>query len=153
MAHYKSEITKWSYILLDKFFLDGAFLDKHSPLDPQESYALLRFEDGMSLTEFSLFYNVERKKSNAFLQTLLRQGLVKKVDDEEDARKKLLFLTPRGLEERERLHQTMEAHLERILNDMTYNDSVGILKFISKLNQITVEKRTLEQLKEKKVSR
>ncbi len=153
MAHYKSEITKWSYILLDKFFLDGAFLDKHSLFDPQESYALLRFEDGMSLTEFSLYYNVERKKSTAFLQRLLREGLVKKVDDSEDARKKLLFLTPRGVEEQKRLKETLEAQFDRILGDMTYNDSVGILKFISKLNQMTVEKYKVEDWQEKKVSR
>lgn len=153
MAHYKNEITKWSYILLDKFFLDGAFMDKHSLLDPQESYAFLRFEEGMSLTEFSLFYNVERKKSQAFLQSLLRLGLVEKVDDPEDARKKLLYLSPRGKEEQKRLQQTLEAHLDRILSNMSYNDSVGVLKFISKLNQITVEKLTLEELQEKKVSR
>ena len=72
MAHYKKEITKWLYILLDKFFLDGAFIDKHAIFSAQEYYGFIRFEDGMSLTEFSLYYNEDRKSYRAFLSHLIR---------------------------------------------------------------------------------
>lgn len=140
MAHYKKEIIKWLHILLDKFFLDGAFIDKHAKLSAQESYGLIRLEDGMSLTEFSLFYNENRKINQAYLVKLIRLGYIEKKSDSEDKRKKLLYLTPLGEAEKKRLSSLLEAHLESILNDLTYNDSIGVLKFISKINQLTVEK-------------
>lgn len=150
MAHYKKEITKWLYILLDKFFLDGAFIDKHAVFSAQEYYGLIRFEDGMSLTEFGLYYNEDRKNNRAFLSHLLKLGYIEKRDDPEDNRKKLLFLTALGKEEQEGLSQGLNQRLESILNDLSFNDAVGVLKFISKLNQITVDKFKLEQIQRKK---
>ncbi len=148
MAHYKKEINKWLYILLDKFFLDGAFIDKHSELNAQECYGLIRLEDGMSLTEFSLFYNESRRVNQAYLMKLTRLAYIEKRPDPEDQRKKLLYLTPRGLEKKEYLAELLEDHLEGILNELTYNDSLGVLKFISKINQLTVEK--FDHTKEKR---
>lgn len=150
MAPYKKEITKWLFILLDKLFLDGAFIDKHAPFRAQEYYGLIRFEDGMSMTEFSLFYNEERKASRAFLQKLLRGGYIEKQDDPEDHRKKLLFLTPWGREEKERWSRIFDDRLEAILSELSLNDAVGVLKFISKLNQITVDKLKLEEIERNK---
>ncbi|NLY37199.1 MAG: winged helix DNA-binding protein [Tissierellia bacterium] len=150
MAHYKKEITKWLYILLDKFFLDGAFIDKHAIFSAQEYYGFIRFEDGMSLTEFSLYYNEDRKSNRAFLSHLLRLGYLEKKDDPEDNRKKLLYLTARGKEEQQRLFDGFNHRLESILNELSFNDAVGVLKFISKLNQITVDKFKLEQIEREK---
>lgn len=150
MSHYKKEITKWLYILMDKFFLDGAFVGKHSDLNAQESYGLIRFEDGMNLTEFSTYYNENRKKSQAYLNKLIRLGYLEKRDDPEDNRKKLLYLTFNGVEKQNRLALLFSSQLESILNELTYNDSVGVLKFISKVNQLTVDKADLEALDMKK---
>ena len=150
MAHYKKEITKWLYILLDKFFLDGAFIDKHAVFSAQEYYGFIRFEDGMSLTEFSLYYNEDRKSNRAFLSHLLKLGYLEKRDDPEDNRKKLLFLTVIGKEEHKRLSEELNQRLESILNELSFNDAVGVLKFISKLNQITVDKFKLEQIEREK---
>lgn len=150
MAHYKTEITKWLYILLDKFFLDSAFIDKHADFSAQQYYALIRFEDGMSITEFNLFYNEERKKSRAFLEDLLKLGYLEKRDDPEDHRKKLLFLTIYGKKKQKDLSTQLEKRLEAILNELSVNDAKGVLKFISKLNQITVDKFKLEEIERKK---
>lgn len=150
MAHYKKEITKWSYIVLDKLFLDAAFVNKLSELDAQETYGLLRFEDGMNLTEFSTYYNESRRKSQAYLNKLFRLGYLEKRDDPEDRRRKLLYLTFRGQQEKIRLAEVFDSKLDNILGELTYNDSVGVLKFISKINQLTVAKPDLDDIEKLK---
>ncbi len=140
MASYQKEIRKWLGILLDKIFLEDAYHLKSHDLTLEEAYVLMKFPDGASLTEFTRFYRVKRSEALSLLDVLIRRGYIDKVEDKEDLRRRKLLLTQKG----KRMQATLEAALEEkigfVLSGLSHNEEVGILKFISKINQLTVEK-------------
>ncbi|MDI9472413.1 MAG: hypothetical protein GX260_00625 [Tissierellia bacterium] len=140
MASYHREIRKWVGILLDKIFLEHAYRPKISDLSLEQAHVLLKFPDGASLTEYTRFYKVKRSEALSLLDSLIRAGYVIKREDPEDLRRRKLFLSEKGERAQEILLRDLEEKMEFLLTGLSHNEEVGILKFISRINQLTVEK-------------
>ena len=140
MASYHREIRKWLGILLDKFFLEAAYDPKPLGLSLSQAYVLTQFPDGASLTEYIQFYRVKRSEALSQLDVLIKKGFVEKVEDPADLRRRKLLLTEEGKRLQAHLLHELEEKMEFILSGLSHYEEVGILKFISKINQLTVEK-------------
>lgn len=145
MASYRKEIRKWMGILLDKYFLDAAYEPKTLPLTLEQAYLLANFPRGASVTEYTQFYRVKRAKALSELSELIRRGYVHKREDEKDQRKRRLELTDEGERVRGLLLEEFDEKVDFLLSGLSHNEEVGILKFISKINQLTVEKYKIEE--------
>lgn len=140
MPQYNLEILKWSRILLDKLFIEQAFRDKSTHWPVEKWYPFLKFSDGLTATEFEQCLGQSHAESQRMLQVFIREGLIEKKTHPEDGRKRELFLSPKGKLYQERLKQSLEEKLDYVLKDMTVNEEIAVLKFISKINQLTVDK-------------
>lgn len=140
MAQYHKELTKWIGITLDKLFLDQSFADPETKLSAEQLYPLLSLSEGDSEADFLRRNQRPRARSRALLQDYLKAGLVAKVADPDDARKRRLVLTETGQRLRTRIAGTLQESIEYVLADMTVNEEIAVLKFISRINQLTVEK-------------
>lgn len=140
MAQYHKELTKWIGITLDKLFLDQSFADPETKLSAEQLYPLLSLSEGDSEADFLRRNQRPRARSRALLQDYLKAGLVAKVADPDDARKRRLVLTEAGHRLRSRIAQSLNEAIEYVLADMTVNEEIAVLKFISRINQLTVEK-------------
>ncbi|HHT20719.1 MAG TPA: hypothetical protein GXZ74_04700 [Tissierellia bacterium] len=140
MAQYHKELTKWIKITLDKLFMEQSFADPSSRLSAEQIYPLLKFHDGMTEADFLRQNKRPRAKSRQLLQEYFRSGLIEKVADPIDARKRRLVLSDSGRSLRERIEALVDDKIEFLLRDMTVNEEVAVLKFISRINQLTVEK-------------
>lgn len=78
------------------------------------------------------------------LSRLSGRGLLHKSKDPADKRKSFIALTPEGQEFFGRLNQMEVDYLDLILKDMTINEQKAVLKFLSRVNQMTVGKFEVE---------
>lgn len=145
MPQYNKEIKKWIHILLDKVFFDQAFSDNKSSLSAEEAYIFSRFEDGISPEEFLRFYQTSRKASTRLLNLLLKEKYLEKREDPFDKRKRELYLTEKGKREKERINTILHNTIDMILSDFTVNEETAVLKFVSRINQLTVGKYEVEE--------
>ena len=140
MAQYHKELTKWIGITLDKLFLDQSFADPQTKLSAEQLYPLLSLTEGDSEADFLRRNQRPRARSRALLQDYIKAGLVAKQADPEDARRRRLVLTESGQQLRQRIEQALADAIAYVLADMTVNEEIAVLKFISRINQLTVEK-------------
>lgn len=140
MPQYNKEIKKWIHILLDKVFFDQSFSDPDSRLSAEEAYIFSRFEDGLSPEEFLRYYQTSRKTSTRLLNFLLKEKYLVKREDPEDKRRRELILTEKGRREKEKLSGIIHETIDMILSDFTVNEEIAVLKFVSRINQLTVDK-------------
>lgn len=120
--------------------MEQSFADPVTRLSAEQIYPLLKFEDGMSEADFLRQHKRPRAKSRQLLNEYHRLGLIEKALDPLDARKRQLILSPSGKDLQQRIDQTLGDKIEYLLKDMTVNEEVAVLKFISRINQLTVEK-------------
>lgn len=140
MPQYNREVHKWSRILLDKLFIEQAFRDKPTQWPMEKWYPFLKFTDGLTGTEFEQCLGQRHAESQRLLHEFMRAGLIEKKVHPEDARKRELFLTVKGRVQQERIRSALQEKMDYVLKDMTVNEEIAVLKFISKINQLTVEK-------------
>lgn len=63
-----------------------------------------------------------------------------KREDPEDKRRRELILTEKGRREKEKLSGIIHETIDMILSDFTVNEEIAVLKFVSRINQLTVDK-------------
>jgi hypothetical protein len=144
MAQYHKELTKWILITLDKLFMEQSFADSTSRFSAEQLYPLLKFQDGMTETDFLRLSKRPRAVSRQLLDQYFKAGLITKVPDPNDARKRQLMLSENGMVLKQRIHDSLHEAIEFLLGDMTVNEETAVLKFISRINQLTVEKYEIE---------
>lgn len=92
------------------------------------------------VSELMVQMNLSRKSVSAAVSRLQTKGYLERKVDETDKRKVNYGLTVEG----ERLGQTLKSkemdYLQFILRETTTNEQKAILKFLSRVNQVTVEK-------------
>lgn len=147
MAQYHKELTKWLFILLDKLFLDQAFADPVTRLSAEQLYPLLSLSNELSEADFLRLNKRPRAKAKQLLQEYLKLGLLEKVADETDKRKRKLKLTETGQALKDRVQQIIQNEIDFLLADMSVNEEVAVLKFISRINQLTVGKYEVKDSK------
>lgn len=96
--------------------------------------------EDVSISKISQTLSMDRGLISTYLNKFLRNNILVKVKSEDDKRYFVLKLTPTG----EKLYQEMlvkeEEIIEFLLGDVTINEEKGILKFLSKITQLTVSK-------------
>ncbi|OPL09145.1 MAG: hypothetical protein AVO33_07845 [delta proteobacterium ML8_F1] len=113
-----------SYNLLDILLLERIICEK-------EARCL-----GTWVKEFDL---KDQLVKNAIEHLVERGDLVKEVDAH-DRRRFLIKVTPQGKETGRAFENSSLEALEFVLRDMTVNEEKAVLKFLSKVNQLSVEK-------------
>lgn len=145
MAQYHKELTKWMLILLDKLFLDQSFADPMTRLSADQIYPLLSFEGDLTEAEFLRRLQRPRAKSLHLLREYQKLGLLDKLVDETDARKRIFRLSETGEQLRHRIDDTIRQSIDLLLSDMSVNEEIAVLKFISRINQLTVDKYEIKE--------
>lgn len=140
MAQYHKELTKWMFILLDKLFLEQSFADPIRKLSADQIYPLLSITGETSEADFLRLHKRPRAKTIQLLKEYLKLGLIEKVPDETDARKRKLRLTASGQEYQNQIKDLIDQEISFLLGDMSVNEEIAVLKFISRINQLTVGK-------------
>ncbi len=144
MAQYNKEIKKWLYIVLDKYIIYNEYKIPELDLSIEEMYILMRWDDGITMSEFLQIYGYERKKGQNILHELMHKRLIEKIKDPQDARKRMLFRTELGKSYEKQLTEGFEKVIDKLLSDLTLNEEKSVLKFISKIYQLTQSKFELK---------
>jgi DNA-binding MarR family transcriptional regulator len=144
MALYQKEILKLVDILLHKLFIyeNNSLLVGKTNVDLMSIILLKLISKKQS--ENQGYYIKEFGFSNSDFQSVLRKllklDLVKKSTDSKDKRNTIICLTAKGEKELKELEKGEESLLGKLLDDFTVNEEKVILKFLSKVNQLTVGK-------------
>lgn len=102
-------------------------------------------QHGQSTTQELIgFFEVDRGIVTTVINRLCSLGLVEKKKDDKDRRKTYIFLTEAGEQLYEEISEAEKLGLSFILKDMTINEQKAILKFLSRVNQLTVDKYDME---------
>ena len=130
--HYEAEGVRvgkknTSISLVDCFILKYFCEDQHT-------------NQKIGIGELMLQMNLSRKSVSAAVLRLQTKGYIERRVDELDKRKFNILLTVEG----ERIGQGLKNkeldYLQFILRETTTNEQKAILKFLSRVNQVTVEK-------------
>lgn len=144
MNHYLA-ILRMLEILIKKFIEHdkrGVGLQSNEVLSFSEMMLLIELSrcDRMTTQELLSFFPLERGIMSTLLNRLISQGLITKEKDEQDKRKTYYTLTAQGKICFKAIEtQEIEA-LEFVMKDMSINEQKAILKFLSRINQLTVDK-------------
>lgn len=94
----------------------------------------------MTTQEILKHFQLERGILGTLLNRLTAQNLIGKEKDSEDRRKTYYVLTEIGHECIQAAMQSESEIFEFVMMDMSINEQKAILKFLSRINQLTVEK-------------
>lgn len=145
MNHHQS-IMRMVEILIKKFIEhDKSGLKLADPLQPfsfSELMVLLEISRNgpMTAQELLRVFQVDRGILGTIISHLSTQQLIEKEKDESDKRKVYLSLTEAGHSYAAQLKSIEDSALQFVMTDMTVNEQKAILKFLSRINQLTVEK-------------
>jgi DNA-binding MarR family transcriptional regulator len=95
---------------------------------------LLWEHDGLTPRELSDRLAVEMPTVTRTVQRMLRDGLVRRQAHPDDARSVRIFLTPKGVETRERIAGLLERFTEHALRDLSASERAA---FVSMLDRIS----------------
>lgn len=102
-------------------------------------------KNGKSTTQDLIgYFEVDRGIMTTVISRLVSLGLIDKVKDDKDRRKTYIFLTTLGDTIYDEMAKQEQEALYFVLKDMSINEQKAILKFLSRVNQLTVEKYHLE---------
>lgn len=144
MNHYLA-ILRMLEILIKKFIEHdkrGMALQVNEVLSFSEMMLLIELSrcDRMTTQEILSYFPLERGILSTLLTRLVSRGLVYKEKDEQDKRKTYYTLTNQGRNCFKAIEvQEIEA-LEFVMKDMSINEQKAVLKFLSRINQLTVDK-------------
>lgn len=150
MANYYNEVNHmiekvmYKFIKFDKSGIKiGERQDKYNFLD-----LIIFREIGKkgSITVFDLLsqLEVDRGILSTSINRFINLGLLIKKRSELDKRKFVLYLTEDGSKFYENVLKIEVEELNFILKDMTVNEQKTVLKFLSRLNQLTVPRLEVE---------
>lgn len=94
----------------------------------------------LTTQDLHLSFQLDRGIINTIVARLMTQGLLKKQRDESDKRKAYLSLTEMGEGFFKQFKQAENEALDFVLKDFTVNEQKAVLKFLSRVNQLTVGK-------------
>lgn len=83
--------------------------------------------------EIGIDYNTLRKE----IYDLENLGLIKRNEDPEDKRRKYIQLTLGGKNQINSLNELMKEKLQFVINNFSVNEEKAVLKFLSRINQLT----------------
>lgn len=144
MANYYNEINRLLDKLVHKGFVhireDIKLGAKGNTFTFWELHILRRLAISGEKRISELIEEVEVNKSliSSILIKLVAGGYIIKTQSSEDGRVYFLKLTELGLEVVEESHQLQKELLDFVLEDITLNEERAILKFLSKINQLTM---------------
>lgn len=84
--------------------------------------------------EIGIDYNTLRKE----IYDLENLGLIKRNEDPEDKRRKYIQLTLGGKNQINSLNELMKEKLQFVINNFSVNEEKAVLKFLSRINQLTL---------------
>ena len=149
MAHYEKEILKLVKILLHKLFVyeseSFVILGNKLNIEQLELLGMIAIEEGRSLSQYQQHFGYSRNVFSSCSKSLISKGLISKNTSQNDKRISNFFLTETGKRVSESALFFEKDLLSNILKDFTVNEEKAILKFLSKVNQVTVEKMELEE--------
>ncbi len=144
MANYYNEINR----LLDKLVHKGlVHIREDFKLGAKggiftfwELHILRRLAISGEQRVSELIEEVQVNKSliSSMIIKLVTGGYIIKTQSSEDGRVYFLKLTELGVEVVEKSHQLQKELLDFVLEDVTLNEERAILKFLSKINQLTM---------------
>ncbi len=94
---------------------------------------LIERNPGISLTELIFKLKITKQSLNRVLRDLLKSKMIKQVKDEEDTRKKKLYLEKEGLLFFDRVYETQK---KRIFNALKSSEPDSVIKFKQVLKRI-----------------
>lgn len=97
----------------------------------------------LSIHEIAQRFDLKRDLVSRSVERLDRMGLADKAVSSEDQRVKRIGLSEAGVKALESWDDHEKAYLDYVLGEMTVNEQKAVLKFLSRVNQLTVEKYDL----------
>lgn len=145
MAVYYNEIKKITEKLFQKFIQLSKFDLNYEARDYSflELLVLKRINNShvdLTINQWLDEFDLKNQTVNATLKKLISNGDLRKVKSESDQRKTFIMPTDKGKKVMALFYASEDEILDFILKEMTVNEEKAILKFLSKLNQLTVEK-------------
>jgi DNA-binding MarR family transcriptional regulator len=104
----------------------------------------LEHED-LSIQALADRFDLNRALVARSLEQLIRQGLIEKQRDFEDNRIQKISLTDQGKSMMAYWKVHEEDYLDFVISDLTVNEQKAVLKFLSRLNQLTVGKYDVQE--------
>lgn len=128
---------RWRKILDDELQTSGLTDATWRPL-----LHLLLLGDGTRQKDLADSLGIKGPSLVRLLDVLLARGLVRRVEDETDRRAKLLFLTPEGQAEVNRIQETILALENELFGNLGKEEVVQMERFITRLETIigTIDK-------------
>lgn len=99
----------------------------------------------LSIQEISERFDLSRDLVSRSVERLDRLGLVDKAVSLDDRRIRRIGLSISGIEALENWQSHEKVYLDYVLGEMTVNEQKAVLKFLSRMNQLTVEKYDLNE--------
>lgn len=94
----------------------------------------------MSTQDLLKVIELDRGVLDTQIKNLSMRRLIYKEKDEDDKRKAYIGLTDQGKEQVEVFRKIEEDAMQFVMKDMSINEQKAILKFLSRINQLTVDK-------------
>ena len=145
MAVYHDEIKKISEKVFQKLiqYSKMGFIyqnNEYSFLDLIVLNMIYQKETSLTINQWIEEVQLKPSVAKATLNKLISFKSIEKKKNINDYRQFFLLITENGKKVMESFFSSEEEFLEFVLRDMTVNEEKAILKFLSKLNQLTVYK-------------
>lgn len=145
MAVYQKEIRRLSEKLMQKMthYLSGdieLMNQSYRWSDLMLLNQMIQLEGPLSVSEWSEVVDVRLKHLGPAFKRLTATGDLVRIKSPEDSRKVLVSVAPHGHLVHERFEQIEQELTDVVLRDLTVNEEKAVLRFLSRLNQLTVEK-------------
>jgi DNA-binding MarR family transcriptional regulator len=142
MSVYSNEINQMIHKILEKVVYEK---DDERILMPKNMTLLdffilkrINAKDKVILTdlkdEVDIDYNTIRKEIS-YLENL---DLINKIEDPNDKRRKFIQVTKQGKEQIKESEDQIEEKLKFVIKDFSVNEEKAVLKFLSRINQLTL---------------
>lgn len=135
-----TEVILKKYMELEKTGVKG--LSQTQVYNMSELLIITEIAKNGKLTtqDLHLSFQLDRGIINTIIARLMTQGLLKKQKDEEDKRKAYLSLTEAGQLFYQQFKGVQNDALDFVMKDFSINEQKAVLKFLSRVNQLTVGK-------------
>lgn len=147
-------------LLTERFFQDGAKLYESQNVDFEPRwftiFYLLSTRSPLTITEITSELSYTQPAVTQIANVLIKKGLVKVVKDKSDTRKKLLALSPKGLDlldELKPVWQGFEDAVKELFTEIGYDLIYIISKTENALDKRDMFERVSEKIKEKQLSK
>jgi len=145
-------------LLTDRFFQDGAKIYQSQNIDFEPRwftmFSLLSQKSPLNISEITTELGYTQPAVTQIANVLIKKGLVKVVKDRSDTRKKLLALSPKGLElldELKPVWQGFEDAIKDVFKETGFDLMYVINKVESSLDDKDMYQRVSEKIKEKQI--